>query len=184
MPKVAQSTNDNKRQQNARSTSINQIKQQDLYVPGSRSTIDKSGISSPPKSIAGISKIGGNPISSYHQKVIEERNPYKFIEKTLIDARQKLEKMRDTPKLIETLGDNTKKKKFLKAENKQLRDQLKKMSENVNLLIDKMNQESLKKKRVPIINGGGVTSAADPERPGSQKIKTRQKEIENTDKAI
>jgi hypothetical protein len=58
------------------------------------------------------------------------------------------------------------------------------MSENVNLLIDKMNQESLKKKRVPIINGGGVTSAADPERPGSQKIKTRQKEIENTDKAI
>jgi hypothetical protein len=47
------------------------------------------------------------------------------------------------------------------------------MSENVNLLIDKMNQESLKKKRVPIINGGGVTSAADPERPGSQKIKTR-----------
>jgi hypothetical protein len=47
--------------------------------------------------------------------------------------------MRDTPKLIETLGDNTKKKKYLKAENKQLRDQLKKMSENVNLLIDKMN---------------------------------------------
>ena len=90
----------------------------------------------------------------------------------------KLEKMRDTPKLIETLGDNAKKKKFLKAENKQLRDQLKKMSENVNLLIDKMNQESLKKKRIPAAN------AADPERPGSQKIKTRQKEIENTDKAI
>ena len=54
----------------------------------------------------------------YHQKVVEDRNPYKFIEKTLQEARQKLEKMSDTPKLIETLGENTKKKKFLKAENK------------------------------------------------------------------
>jgi hypothetical protein len=114
----------------------------------------------------------------YHQKVVEDRNPYKFIEKTLHEARLKLEKMNDTPKLIETLGDNTKKKKYLKAENKQLRDQLKKMSENVNLLIDKMNQESLKKKKAPEGNN------ADPDRPGSQKIRTRQKEIENTDKAI
>lgn len=47
--------------------------------------------------------------------------------------------MRDTPKTIETLNDNAKRKKYLKAENKQLREQLKKMSENVNLLIDKMN---------------------------------------------
>jgi hypothetical protein len=50
--------------------------------------------------------------------VVEERNPYKFIEKTLVEARVKLEKMRDTPKLIETINDNAKKKKFLKAENK------------------------------------------------------------------
>ena len=114
----------------------------------------------------------------YHQKVVEERNPYKFIEKTLQDARFKLEKMKETPKLIETLTDNQKKKKFLKAENKQLRDQLKKMSENVNMLIDKMNQESLKKKKM------GQAAAGDPDRPGSQKIKTRQKEIDNTDKAI
>lgn len=41
----------------------------------------------------------------YHQKIVEERNPYKFIEKTLGEARQKLEKMRDTPKLIETITD-------------------------------------------------------------------------------
>lgn len=58
----------------------------------------------------------------YHQKVVEERNPYKFIEKTLVDARLRLDKMKDTPKLIEGLSDNAKKKKFLKAENKQLRD--------------------------------------------------------------
>ena len=100
--------------------------------------------------------------------MVEERNPYKFIEKTLQEARVKLDKMRDTPKLIETLGDNSRKKKYLKAENKQLRDQLKKMSENVNLLIDKMNQESLKKKKV-----GGGDGNADPDRPGSQKIRTR-----------
>jgi hypothetical protein len=54
------------------------------------------------------------------------------------------------------------------------------MSENVNLLIDKMNQESLKKKKV----GGALAQndAMDP--PGSHQIRTRQKEIENSDKAI
>jgi 5-bromo-4-chloroindolyl phosphate hydrolysis protein len=41
----------------------------------------------------------------YHQRVVEERNPYKFIEKTLAEARVKLEKMRDTPKLIDTITD-------------------------------------------------------------------------------
>jgi hypothetical protein len=48
------------------------------------------------------------------------------------------------------------------------------MSENVNLLIEKMNQEALKKKH----NGG------DESRPGSQRIRAREKEIQNTDKAI
>eukprot|EP00347_Sterkiella_histriomuscorum_P015656 403356196 len=110
------------------------------------------------------------------QKHVEDRNPYKFIEKTLGEARAKLDKMKGTPQLLETLSDNLKKKKFLKSENKQLRDQLKKMSENVNLLIEKMNQETLRKKRLA---GGGNSS-----RPGSQKIRTREKEIQNTDKAI
>lgn len=49
------------------------------------------------------------------------------------------------------------------------------MSDSVNTLIDKMNQESLKKKK--LANGEG-------ERPGSVKVRARQKEIENTDKAI
>lgn len=40
-----------------------------------------------------------------------------------------------------------KKKKFLKAENKLLRENLKRMSDNVNVLIEKMNQESMKKRR-------------------------------------
>ncbi len=35
----------------------------------------------------------------------EERNPYKFIEKTLVEARGKLEKMKGTPQLLETLSD-------------------------------------------------------------------------------
>lgn len=35
----------------------------------------------------------------------EERNPYRFIEKTLNDAKQKLDKMKGTPQLIETLQD-------------------------------------------------------------------------------
>jgi hypothetical protein len=51
------------------------------------------------------------------------------------------------------------------------------MSENVNILIEKMNQESLKKRKYG--QGNGTNS-----RPGSQKIKAREKEIQNTDKAI
>ena len=78
----------------------------------------------------------------------EERNPYKFIERVIEEGRAKLEKMKGTSHTIETLSDvnitfkflqNAKKKQFLKSENKQLRDELKKMSENVNLLIEKMN---------------------------------------------
>jgi len=62
----------------------------------------------------------------------------------------------------------------LKSENAVLREQLKKMSENVNILIDKMNQESLKKKKFQ----------PDNSRPGSQRIRTKEEEIKNTDKAI
>jgi len=47
------------------------------------------------------------------------------------------------------------------------------MSENVNLLIEKMNQESLRRKK---FHGES--------RPGSQRIRAREKEIQNTDKAI
>lgn len=41
---------------------------------------------------------------------------------------------------MQNLPYTDKKKKFLKNENKQLREQLKNMSSNVNLLIEKMNQ--------------------------------------------
>ncbi len=50
----------------------------------------------------------------------------------------------------------------MKNENKLLRDQLKKMSENVNILIEKMNAESLKKRKTKQV-----------ERPGSHKIRTK-----------
>lgn len=55
--------------------------------------------------------------------------------------------MKATPQILETITDNDKKKKFLKAENKLLRENLKRMSDNVNVLIEKMSQESLKKKQ-------------------------------------
>ena len=72
-------------------------------------------------------------------------NPFKFIEMALTEAKQKIEKMKATPQILESLPDNEKKKKFLKAENKLLRENLKRMSDNVNVLIEKMNQESMRK---------------------------------------
>ena len=61
--------------------------------------------------------------------------------------------MKNTPQILESLPDDEKKKKFLKAENKLLRENLKRMSDNVNVLIEKMNQESLKK-RNPVRGAG------------------------------
>ena len=40
---------------------------------------------------------------------------------------------------LERASSNTEKKRLLKAENKYLQDNMKQMSENVNLLIEKMN---------------------------------------------
>ena len=70
---------------------------------------------------------------------LEERNPYHFIENALGHAKEKLSKMKNTQQMVDSLTDADKKKKYLKGENKLLREQLKAMSENVNLLIEKMN---------------------------------------------
>ena len=83
-------------------------------------------------------------------------NPFKFIEAALNEAKLKIEKMSKTPQILESLPDDEKKKKFLRAENKLLRENLKRMSDNVNVLIEKMNQESLKKRNL----GGNKRRAA------------------------
>ena len=76
------------------------------------------------------------------------RNPFKFIENAIRDAKQKIQKM-ETPAILDQVPTRAEKKKLLNAENKLLRENLKKMSDNVNVLIEKMNQESLKKKPAP-----------------------------------
>ena len=87
------------------------------------------------------------------QRPQQEANPFKFIELALNEAKQKIDKMKSTPQVLESLTDvskwffinklfcdqNDKKKKFLRAENKLLRENLKRMSDNVNVLIEKMN---------------------------------------------
>ena len=96
-----------------------------------------------------------NPATSMAGTAMGERtNPFRFIEQALNEAKSKIEKMKNTPQILESLPDEDKKKKFLKAENKLLRENLKRMSDNVNVLIEKMNQESLKKRR-----GGGAGRA-------------------------
>ena len=50
------------------------------------------------------------------------------------------------------------------------------MSDNVNLLIEKMNNESLRRKRV---NGGGSM-----DRPESVQMRAKEQEMSNQDKAI
>ena len=91
--------------------------------------------------------ISGVGLPTVQSQVSVDKNPFTFIEAALIEAKQKIEKMKATPQILETITDNDKKKKFLKAENKLLRENLKRMSDNVNVLIEKMSQESLKKKQ-------------------------------------
>jgi len=130
-------------------------------------------------------------------RALEERNPYQFIEKALMQAKGRLNQMKSTPQIVESLTDNDKKKRYLKNENKQLRDQLKSMSDNVNLLIEKMNQETLRKRKylgAGISSGGGDNASAAGQSTaavskhgsvtGSTRIRAADQEIANTDKAV
>ena len=67
--------------------------------------------------------------------------------------------MKNTQQIVDSLTDTDKKKKYLKNENKQLRDQLRAMSDNVNILIEKMNQETLKKKKYLGVNAAAAGGA-------------------------
>ena len=100
-------------------------------------------------------------------RAVEERNPYRFIEQALMQAKERLARMKGTPTIIESMTDNEGKKRYLKNENKQLRDQLKTMSDSVNQLIEKMNHEALRRKKYlgsnphsTIGTAGGITNDA------------------------
>ena len=80
-----------------------------------------------------------NKFDARSQMTGDPKNPFRFIEAALNEAKSKIEKMKNTPQILESLPDEDKKKKFLKAENKLLRENLKRMSDNVNILIEKMN---------------------------------------------
>jgi len=67
------------------------------------------------------------------------------------------------------------------------------MSDNVNILIEKMNQETLKKKKYlgganPAVAGGagpsGAQSTISRSSRGSTRIRAADQEIVNTDKAV
>lgn len=94
--------------------------------------------------------------------------------------------MKQTPQLIEGMSDNEMKKKHLKLENKALRDQLKTMSDNVNTLIERMNQETLRKKKYlgPVGGNDGVSSHGSPKKTPASRLKAAEQEIVNTDKAV
>lgn len=57
------------------------------------------------RSVVEVQSTPDKSVTSKITKHIEERNPYKFIERTLNDARAKLDKMKGTPQLLETLSD-------------------------------------------------------------------------------
>lgn len=128
----------------------------------------------------------------------EARNPFRFIEAALGEAKGKIEKMKATPQILESLPDNEKKKKYLKAENKLLRENLKRMSDNVNILIEKMNSEQQKKTKAQQAaqaraeNGGDVPfDQEDTRTKGSPSARSKYASVSmaeasaaNTDKAI
>lgn len=58
-----------------------------------------------------------------------------------------------------------------------MRDQLKGMSDNVNLLIEKMNQEAIKKKKL-------IGDSKEGGSRGSTRVRAADQEIINTDKAV
>ena len=90
-----------------------------------------------------------SPNLNYSLNSVEEtRNPFKLIENAIHEAKTKIYRMQAS-KIVHQIPSSVEKKKLVQAENKLLREHLKSMSDNVNILIEKMNQESLKKKNIP-----------------------------------
>jgi predicted nuclease with TOPRIM domain len=114
----------------------------------------------------------------------EQRNPYKFMQETIDEAKLKIEKMQQTPQILDSLTENDHRKKYLKAENKLLRESLKRMSDNVNTLIEKMNQESFKKEK--LLQSPNKNQVVSPEHLLKAKVHSNVLEYEvfNSDKAI
>ena len=84
--------------------------------------------------------------------------------------------MKNTPAYIEGITDMDQKKRYLKQENKALRDQLKIMSDNVNTLIEKMNHEAIRKRKYlgPNIGADSMSMASSPSRDPSVRFKAAE----------
>jgi len=105
-------------------------------------------------------------------KSIATVNPYNAIDVTLKVAKEKLAIIKAKSSQLDEIDSPDRKKKFLKNENKQLRDQLATMSDNVNLLIEQMNKETLRKRRLGLVQNDEV------------RVKAAEQEIVNNDKSL
>ena len=86
--------------------------------------VEMSDVKRGPEDPHGVLGIGTEKslLSKRTLRTIEERNPYRFIEQALAQAKERLGKMKNTPAYIEGMDDPDMKKRYLKNENKALRD--------------------------------------------------------------
>lgn len=61
-------------------------------------------------------------------KKMADKHPFHALETAVANARRKLDKLKDTENVINTLSEEERRMSYLQSENKQLREELKSMN--------------------------------------------------------
>jgi myosin heavy subunit len=116
----------------------------------------------------------GKSTTSNAEKCIQkysEKHPFKAMEKSILDARRTLDRLKGTEEKVLAMEDEEQKKLYVDNQNKKLRKELKRMNDNLNKLIDYIKDLHLKKKD-------------EKQRPISGILRARHEEVKNSDKQI
>ena len=102
-----------------------------------------------------------------------DKHPLKAMEKSVMEARNTLDKMKSIEQTVETIDDEEQKMNYVDRQNKKLRSELKKMNNNLNKLIDYIKDLHLKSK-----------PKAEDQKPVELILRARNEEVKNSDKQL
>ena len=166
------------RQSNARNITLNNQNSLSTNLKSSEPAKQSSSMSKPPKKQRDFSveepipkpkKI--NLPKDYLDKYIKN-NPVRDLEKSLKSIKENIKKLEAELADSKSIQNEHKRQKTLQRVNKDLRTELKKLSESSTILCDELQKKHYKKKKTPRKLDGEV------------EIKIKDREIENADKQM
>ena len=110
------------------------------------------------------------------------KNQFREVDLDIQNAKMKLNEMKDTEQVLEEIDDPERQKKYLRQENIILREQLKKMSINVNKVIEFINKEALRKQKNKSPAAVSKKAIRNEQADEDSRIRAAEQEIKNTEK--